>query len=143
MNNVDCEVDERIISKYLTLNRRKKIIFQESKDRVAKEYFVDRYIRRELASDKYSEIQVTDMLVKYLFENRSTNKTTLWSSFGHIIIANLELNLPSNTKLCEVCGDRFEYNMNCKTLPKYCDKCATQVKNEQIRLIMYKKRHKK
>lgn len=28
-----------------------------------------------------------------------------------------------DTKLCEVCGERFEYNVDAKTQPLYCKEC--------------------
>lgn len=36
---------------------------------------------------------------------------------------NLQSNIPANTKLCEVCGERFEYNVYAKTPPLYCKEC--------------------
>ena len=43
-----------------------------------------------------------------------------------------------NTKLCGNCGKRFEYNTNCKQLPKYCSECAKRVKNEQNKEYYHK-----
>ena len=59
---------------------------------------------------------------------------------------NLQSNIPANTKLCEVCGERFEYNEKCKTLPKYCEECAKEVKmqyDRQYQAEKYKKSQEK
>ena len=64
---------------------------------------------------------ITDVLIKLLQDD--ANKDTLWKLFGDVIYNNLQNNL-KNTKRCEVCGVRFEYNHNCKTKPKYCNECA-------------------
>ena len=45
---------------------------------------------------------------------------------------NLSVNL-KNTKICEVCKERFEYNPNCKNLPKYCEDCAKKTDNEKAK----------
>lgn len=82
---------------------------------------------------------IVNVLVKGLRDE--INKDTLWKIFGEDIYNNLSVNL-KNTKICEVCKERFEYNPNCKNLPKYCENCAKEVKNEQIKIIMRKKREK-
>ena len=59
---------------------------------------------------------------------------------------SLQTNIPFNTKLCEVCGERFEYNEKCKTLPKYCEECAKEVKmqyDRQYQAEKYKKSQEK
>lgn len=75
-----------------------------------------------------TEDYITNILVKAL--QNDLNKDTLWKLFGENIYNNL-LNNIGNTKICEVCGERFEYNINCKNLPKYCESCAKKIKNEQ------------
>jgi hypothetical protein len=39
----------------------------------------------------------------------------------------LQNNIPSNTKLCEVCGERFEYNTDAKTPKENCNKCQAEL----------------
>ena len=127
MKNKKIEVDDQIIERYKELNKIKNRLFNEERDRKKKEHFIDKYIRNELLKINKDVECLTDVLVKYLYITKAQNKTTLWNSFGDIIIKNLQANIPSNTKLCEVCGERFEYNNKCKTLPKYCEKCAVEV----------------
>ena len=46
---------------------------------------------------------------------------------------NIQTNIPSNTKLCEVCGERFEYNTDAKKETLYCKKCAKKIDNEKAK----------
>lgn len=87
---------------------------------------------------EYSIEYITNVLVKAT-QGEST-KDTLWKLFGEQIYNNIQSNL-NNTKICEVCKERFAYNPNCKNLPKYCDECAEYVKMEKDRVRMSKKRN--
>ena len=71
------------------------------------------------------------MLIKYCNDKKMVNKNILWNSFGDTIIKNLQSNIPANTKLCEVCGERFEYNTNSCKPTLYCKKCAERIKTEK------------
>ena len=82
---------------------------------------------------------ITDVLIKLLQDD--ANKDTLWKLFGDIIYNNIQTNL-KNTKRCEVCGARFEYNQNCKTKPKYCNECAEEIKKKQKASWIREKRKK-
>ena len=82
---------------------------------------------------------ITDVLIKLLQDD--ANKDTLWKLFGDVIYNNLQNNL-KNTKRCEVCGVRFEYNHNCKTKPKYCNECAEKIIKKQKALWIREKRKK-
>lgn len=146
MKNKKIEVDDQIIERYKELNKIKNRLFNEERDRKKKEHFIDKYIRNELLKINKNVECLTDVLVKYLYITKAQNKTTLWNSFGDVIIKNLQTNIPSNTKLCEVCGERFEYNEKCKTLPKYCEECAKEVKmqyDRQYQAEKYKNHKKK
>ena len=76
---------------------------------------------------------ITDVLIKLLQDD--ANKDTLWKLFGDVIYNNLQNNL-KNTKRCETCGVRFEYNPNCKTKPKYCNDCAKNIDREKAKQRM-------
>lgn len=82
---------------------------------------------------------ITDVLIKLLQDD--ANKDTLWKLFGDVIYNNIQTNL-KNTKRCEVCGARFEYNQNCKTKPKYCNECAEEIKKKQKASWIREKRKK-
>lgn len=75
--------------------------------------------------------EVTDVLVKYLYEHKkSSYKATLWECFGDIIVKNLKNNitqpLDEGWIQCEVCGKRIKVESNRQ---KYCDGC---LKNKQL-----------
>lgn len=127
MKNPDIEVDENVISTFEYLKRNKKRLMKEHRDGKYKEYYIDSYIRNKLLDTGFSEEEIVDMLVKYCQENKMVNKNILWNSFGDIVLENIKQNVPQNTKLCDVCGERFEYNTDAKTPKLYCDKCSVEV----------------
>ena len=75
--------------------------------------------RDELSSLGYSEIEVSDMLVKYLYENKNRKaKELLWFCYGKYIAENLKRNYPTKkTKAvqCIDCGEWFETGLYAKT----------------------------
>ena len=46
---------------------------------------------------------------------------------------NLQNNIPSNTKLCEVCGERFEFEHKVGKPEIYCPKCKKAIELEKTR----------
>lgn len=78
---------------------------------------------------------ISDVLVTYL--HKKSNKDTLWKLFGEQIYNNLLTNI-GNTKLCENCGKRFEYEQKQGKPQIYCPRCA-----EQKTLEKYAKYNKK
>ncbi|MFC0903838.1 hypothetical protein ACFHWD_03920 [Clostridium sp. MT-14] len=82
-----------------------KVIFEEEKSLIAERY-------------------VTDVLVKYLYNEKNTRfKTTLWACFGKTIYMNLKHNL-KGTKLCKKCKKRIEHK---SPKQKYCPQCAREI----------------
>lgn len=80
---------------------------------------------------------ITDVLIKSL--QSDINKDTLWRLFGDVIYENIKRNL-EGTKICEVCGERFEYNIKSCKPSRYCNSCAKKVNKEKTRLNMMKNR---
>lgn len=74
-----------------------------------------------------SKEYITDILVKSL--QTDINKGTLWRLFGEVLYKNLENNL-KDTIICAKCKNRF-LSTSKKLNNKYCNKCATAIKNEQ------------
>lgn len=141
MNNPEIEIDECVIEEFEWLKRNKKRLMKEHRDGKYKEYYIDGLIRRRLCNHGYSAIDVTDMLIKYCNDKKMVNKNILWNSFGDIIIKNLQTNIPGNTKLCEVCGERFELKSENDFSSIYCDKCKIEVEREKARLRKQKQRN--
>ena len=143
MKNSSVAMDSVIIDRYKELNKAKSRLFNEERDRKKKEYFVDKYIRNELLKVNSDIEYITDILVKYLYETKAQNKSTLWNSFGDVIIQNIKNNIPKNTKLCEVCGKRFEYNVSACKPTIYCSSCARVIKLKKDKIRIKKNRENK
>lgn len=82
---------------------------------------IAREIRSELLNFGYNEIQITDILVKYLYHiKKSKHKEVLWFCYGKYIVDNLERNVKKSTKAiqCKDCGEWFEVktkaNLSCR-----------------------------
>lgn len=92
--------------------------------------FMYESLRKEMFSMNYDCDTVVDVLVAYLYGNKSKYKNTLWSCFGDYIYENLQNNINKSrlrgTISCDKCGKRIIPESN-KTL--YCDKCSKEVWN--------------
>ncbi|WP_255573148.1 hypothetical protein [Anoxybacillus sp. ST4] len=137
MKNKRVKLDDEIISKYEELDGNKKQFMNDQEEyKPHKTPYIYERIREELLKVNGDEQYVTDVLVKYLYaEKDSPFKTTLWSSFGDIIIQNMLRNL-KNTKQCEMCGERIER----KKKKKYCEKCATKRERERVKRLRQKQK---
>ena len=110
------------------MNSRKKIIStvselgDESKSEMLSE-LSDINKKRKMFIDilGYDEKYITNVLVKYLKDD--VRKDTLWKLFGESIYENICNSIPSNTKLCEVCGERFEFVQKVGKPEIYCCSC--------------------
>lgn len=91
-------------------------------------------IREELSEFGYTEVQITDILVKYLYHiKNSKHKEALWFCYGKYIVENLKRNVKKPTKIiqCVDCGEWLEIdNTNRRTC-----RCTECQKIEQKRLI--------
>jgi hypothetical protein len=138
MKNVRVKSDEEIINTYEKLDKNKKWMSKRKDNNETHEIlYVYKIIREEILKINNDLDYVVDVLVKYLYQKKSSRKDTLWKSFGDVLYANLCINL-NNTKQCECCGIRIEdYNTK-----KYCDECAKNIWKEQVKLNMreYRKR---
>ena len=154
MNNPDIEYSQeeadQILSLYreleqAKLRRLRKMEFEsfDVKEKQKMKMFLekDSIKQRENFTEMIGKPKefIADVLIKLLQDD--ANKDTLWKLFGDVIYNNLQNNL-KNTKRCEVCGVRFEYNPNCKTKPKYCNDCAKEMKKKQNASWIREKRKK-
>lgn len=131
------ELDQKILERYITLNdeKWKTPPKRESKDGMtsADRWPLYEHIRHELLKVCDDPYYVTDILVDYLFrESNTPYKTTLWSSFGDIIVDNLKNNFPDRVKLCGngKCRTVLEGKGNAR---KYCVECATEIRKEKVK----------
>ncbi|MBR5604288.1 MAG: hypothetical protein IKW51_08815 [Bacteroidales bacterium] len=100
-------------------------------------------IKDELSKFGYSDIEITDILVKYLYGvKESKHKLTLWLCYGDYIYENLSRHLKYQMKSiqCVDCGEWFNVgikdNKTCR-----CSECNAEYKREQTRLRV--QRHRK
>ncbi|PYY28340.1 RNA dependent RNA polymerase [Paenibacillus illinoisensis] len=125
-----------VLDKYKELNEAKWMLSSKTKSsdiNNADHLPVYTYIRNELLKIHNDPHFITDVLIEHLYNETNTGyKTTLWSSFGDIIVENLKQNLKSRIKICERCDTVIENNRNrSNNSKKYCEGCAKLVDNEK------------
>lgn len=99
-------------------------------------------VKEDLAECGYSEIDIVDILVKYLYDIKdSKNKDLLWACYGEILYENLKNRVKSPTKeiQCVDCGEWFEVpkknNRACR-----CSNCQHEIDNAKTKERMKKYR---
>ena len=100
-------------------------------------------IKEELAMFGYSDIEIADILVKFLYGiKESKHKMVLWLCYGDYIYKNLsnKIKLQTKTMQCVDCGEwiyiPIKDNKRCR-----CDECNAEYKREQTRLRVQRHRH--
>ena len=99
-------------------------------------------IRDEFSKFGYSNEELTDMLVKYLYENNKRSKQLFWFCYGQYVVKNLESNIPiKKTKFiqCIDCGEWFEVDIK-DTKSCRCEQCQLKEKRRIDREYRRKKR---
>lgn len=143
MCHSNVELDINIIEKYTELDLNKRFIEISNVHELnpSDELYIYKDIRNKILEVNDDIHYVTDVLIEYLYNQKKSNfKTTLWSSFGDIIVDNLKFNIEielHNTILCEICGNRIENTVGNK---KYCEECAKKVDREKAKIRMQNKR---
>lgn len=130
-------VDKRVVNRYNELIRSKKKMIRDKNFKTKHEgqLFIDKLIREEILKILPNKERVVNILVEELYGRESSrNKTTLWNSFGDIIVNNIRENL-KGTKQCESCGKRIQVKTN---RSKYCDRCWEE-REKEIRKEINKK----
>ncbi|GAV11303.1 hypothetical protein [Paenibacillus sp. NAIST15-1] len=146
MKSLDVEMNQDIIEKYSKLDLKKRFIsidYDENSSSFENTHTY-RKIRNELLETNSDPYYVVDILVKYLYgDKNSSHKTTLWSTFGDIIVENLKANIHNkyNHKYiaCELCGLRVLATNNAK---KYCADCSKIIIRAQVKEAKKKYREK-
>ena len=101
-------------------------------------------IRSELSQFGYSESEVVDILVKFLYYIKpSKHKSVLWFCYGKQIFENIERNIKSKAKIiqCVDCGRWIEVTIK-DTKTCRCEDCLKEYKRELTRLRVQKHRMK-
>lgn len=126
MFNVNTVIDENVIDLYTKLNReyRYKINMKdEERDNLT---YVAKVIREEFQNTGYSSVEITDMLVKYLYGSSDKRyKQLLWFIYGNQILENLKRNIrikQAKIVQCVDCGELFEVAASNNSKDR-CDDC--------------------
>lgn len=92
-------------------------------------------IKAYLEQFGYTDIEITDILVKYLYGIRKNkHKAILWACYGEIILENLKKHFKLTTKAiqCVDCGEWFEVEIkNVRTCR--CGVCQAEHRRESFR----------
>lgn len=135
MNNIHIKIDKHLIEKYTKLNNTYHFKVSMKDEFQNNLQFLACQIREELSAFGYSEIEVSDMLVKYLYEKKNRKaKELLWFCYGKCIVENLKHNYPiKKTKAvqCIDCEEWFEadiYSKSCR-----CKNCQHEYKKMKER----------
>jgi DNA-directed RNA polymerase subunit RPC12/RpoP len=118
-SNVDLNYD--LISEYINLNQAYHFkVNMENRNNTNINYIADE-IKSKLNKYSFSESDIVDILVKYLYAVKSSkSKAALWFCYGDIIVKNLKRNIGNKLNICESCGVRYEKTSNNQ---KYCENC--------------------
>lgn len=139
-------LNEEIIRKYTELDLQKRFMELGTLDHYdsAENLYVYLDIREQLMALNNNPKELVDMLVEYLYQHKNSSyKTTLWSSFGDILVQNLKNNMITTyndeTILCDSCGIRIKSTHHRKT---YCDACSLGKEKERKRIAWHKYKNK-
>lgn len=137
MHNTSIRVDSGLIEKYTKLNNTYHFKISMKDEYQNNLRYLACKIRNELSISGYSEIEICDMLVKYLYEKKNRKmKELLWFCYGKYIVRNLKKNYPvkkTRAVQCINCGGWFEVDINnAKTCR--CKNCNVLHKRELRRL---------
>ena len=124
MTNPDIEyIDETVLEIYKKKTyefHNKFVNIREDEDEEIVIPYTIQIIKHELSLTGYSDIEIADMLVKYLYGTDSDAKMILWECYGDILVKNIERHLNPREIYCKQCGKRFIPKSNAN---KYCDSC--------------------
>lgn len=101
-------------------------------------------IKTELSKYGYSDMEVSDILVKFLYGiKNSKHKVALWMCYGDCILSNLEKRFKQKTKTiqCVDCGEWFETGIF-DSATERCEECAKEHKRELARIRKRRQREK-
>lgn len=134
MHNSDINIDSKVIEKYEFLNKKyhfKVNMEDEYNNNIS---YIANEIREELSEFGYTDVDITDMLIKQLYYIKNSKcKESLWFCYGQYIVDNLKKNIGNKTSVCFKCGSRFEpYDIN----QKYCIMCGNKYIPQETKTII-------
>jgi len=133
----DIETNEAklIIDKYNELDLKKYFMINQKNiedDRIGNLLYTYQTIREDIYAINDDLKYIVDVLVKYLYKIKKSNyKTTLWSSFGDVIVDNIKMNIKRKLAegyiQCESCHKLIKAKNN---RHKYCSICWKEIRRE-------------
>ena len=149
-DEVDITSDKaiQIIELYNKLDLKKYFIInwdndEKKKDKYSSISYLYKKIRENILSINHDKKYVIDVLVEYLYNHKKSNfKTTLWSSFGDVIVENIIKNI--RKKLLQgyiQCSECNKLINPINNRQKYCPTCWKEINKEQIRQRVQKYRN--
>lgn len=107
-----------------------------------------RYIKETMSKTGYTDEQIADMLVLYLYENDLKGKQILWTVYGDILLSNLKKNLnylsneyKTKPVQCVDCGEWFEVSVYDSATCR-CDECRVEHNRKMEREKKRRQRNK-
>ena len=124
-NKIDLKSNDVDTTKCNTVSSLRQAVLYK---KIAKE------IKEGLSTFGYSDIEITDILVKYLYDIKdSKRKEALWFCYGEHILDNLKRNVkkPTKTIQCVDCGEWLDIDKKNRRTCR-CEECQ---KKEKRRLL--------
>lgn len=144
MSDINTEPVESVKKLYDKLNKQYRYKFNIVDERLGNDSFVKEEIKKEFAKTGYSEAEITDMLVKYLYSNNKRYKQLLWFVYGDYVVENLKHRVkikPTKKVQCVDCGGLFEVaTSNMKKIR--CNDCQKIFRKQFQKELMRKRRQK-
>ena len=96
--------------------------------------YINREIRKEFSELGYTDKEVVNFLVTYLYKGNSKNKNVLWFCYGEELLSNLKKNLGYEegrirTVQCMECGEYFDVPFTNKS-SKMCPVCYKEYRRK-------------
>ncbi|MNH66550.1 hypothetical protein D3C73_185830 [compost metagenome] len=150
LSSKDKEVmlDEEIINTYMKLDQKKRFMGIEpiESDSTGDNIYIYKDIRNKILKVNSDISYAVDVLVEYLYKHKiSSFKTTLWSSFGEVIVENLMRNIDDGLDngyiQCESCGERVKKS---KQRQVFCETCQYEISKDKAkeRKLRFKSRRR-
>lgn len=151
------EKTDPLIVKYCELNKKYQFALNDavkgfSSDDLSKSKMrrdlkykaISKHIIEELSVYGYSDVEIVDILVKYLYGIKSgKNKMALWLCYGDIVYNNLSNNVKLNTKeiQCVDCGKWFNVDIKDNETCR-CGECYKEYRREYKRIKEKERRNR-
>ena len=123
-NKIDLKDDNIDITKRTTISSLRQSLMYKN---------ISKEIKQELSQFGYNDIEITDILVKYLYDiKKSKHKEALWFCYGNHILDNLRRNVkkPTKTIQCIDCGEWLDISKTNRRTCR-CEECQRKIRLRQ------------